>query len=117
MTRGMNRLRWAGPLALAWLACTGAGYAATPDELARGKALFLSVKPACAVCHTLQAAGSQGQVGPVLDELQPDAQRVLRVLRGGLGVMPSYEEQLSEDDMKALASFVSHSTGAAPLPR
>ena len=77
----------------------------------------MSVKPACAVCHTLQAAGSQGQVGPVLDELQPDAQRVLRVLRGGLGVMPSYEEQLSEDDMKALASFVSHSTGAAPLPR
>ncbi|MCB1974496.1 MAG: cytochrome c, partial [Burkholderiaceae bacterium] len=63
------------------------------------------------------AAGSAGQVGPVLDELKPDAARVLRALHSGLGVMPSYAEQLSEADMRALAAFVSHSTGGAPLAR
>ena len=58
---------------------------------------------------------SNRSANPSIHEVSDPARRT--VLRGGLGVMPSYEEQLSEDDMKALASFVSHSTGAAPLPR
>lgn len=91
--------------------------AAEPAVLARGKSLFATAQPACALCHTLQAAGSEGQIGPVLDELKPDAERVLRVLRNGFGVMPSYEGQLTEQDMQALATFVSHSTGGAPLPQ
>ena len=81
--------------------------------LARGKALFSTVQPACALCHTLKAAASSGQVGPNLDELQPDADRVLRAVREGLGVMPSFEGQLTEQDMRALAAFVAHSSGAA----
>ena len=50
-------------------ACASAA-AADPAELARGKELFTKIQPACAVCHTLQAAGAEGQVGPVLDELK-----------------------------------------------
>jgi mono/diheme cytochrome c family protein len=104
---------------LCGLAMAFSGLAQADDAalVARGKVLFTTVKPACAVCHTLQAAGSEGQVGPVLDELKPDAARVLRALHSGLGVMPSYAEQLSEADMQALAAFVSHSTGGAPLAR
>ena len=89
--------------------------AAPPDpaELARGKELSTKIQPACAVCHTLQAAGAEGQVGPVLDELKPDAGRVLRALKAGIGVMPSYAERMSEKDMLAVAQFVAHATGAA----
>ena len=87
--------------------------AADPAELARGKQLFGSVQPACATCHTLQAAGAEGQVGPVLDEIKPDAQRVLRALRNGIGAMPSFAEKMSESDMQALARFVAESTGAS----
>jgi len=94
----------------------GAAQTDEPPGYVRGKALFTTVQPACALCHTLQTAGAEGQVGPVLDDLKPEAERVLRVLRNGFGVMPSYEGQLSEEDMRALATFVSHSTGGAPLP-
>ena len=97
-------------LALLW---AGASWAADPAELARGKELFTKIQPACAVCQTLQAAGAEGQVGPVLDELKPDAGRVLRALKAGIGVMPSYAERMSEKDMLAVAQFVAHATGAA----
>ena len=78
----MSRSNGARRLAAAlWAAgaCASAA-AADPAELARGKELFTKIQPACAVCHTLQAAGAEGQVGPVLDELKPDAGRVLRAL-------------------------------------
>lgn len=97
---------------LAWL--TGGSHAADPAEFARGKLLFTTLQPACATCHTLQAAGAEGQVGPVLDELKPDEQRVLRALRNGIGIMPSYAEKLSPQDMQAVARFVSQATGGAP---
>ncbi len=99
-----------------WLLAStaGASWAADPAELARGKQLFLTLQPACAVCHTLQAAGAQGQVGPVLDEIQPNAERVLRALRNGIGAMPSFAEKMTEQDMQAVARFVAQSTGAKP---
>lgn len=100
-------------VALPLAVCGGTSWAADAAELARGKELFTKIQPACAVCHTLQAAGAEGQVGPVLDELKPDAPRVLRALKAGIGVMPSYAERMSEKDMKAVASFVAHATGAA----
>ena len=111
----MGRSNGARRLAAAlWAAgaCASAA-AAAPAELARGKELFTKIQPACAVCHTLQAAGAEGQVGPVLDELKPDAGRVLRALKAGIGVMPSYAERMSEKDMLAVAQFVAHATGAA----
>ena len=106
-------VRGAGVLGTLLLGLAGPTNAADPQVLARGKALFSTVQPACALCHTLKAAASSGQVGPNLDELQPDADRVLRAVREGLGVMPSFEGQLTEQDMRALAAFVAHSSGAA----
>jgi len=112
---GTGRRRMPGRGLLAGLALLWAGTsgAADPAELARGKELFTKIQPSCAVCHTLQAAGAEGQVGPVLDELKPDAGRVLRALKAGIGVMPSYAERMNEKDMQAVARFVAHSTGAA----
>jgi sulfite dehydrogenase len=107
---------WIAVVAIGW-GSVGTAWAAdpaTPAELARGKQLFVSVQPACAVCHTLQAAGAQGEVGPVLDEIKPNADRVLRALRNGIGAMPSFAEKMTEQDMQAVARFVAQSTGAAP---
>jgi sulfite dehydrogenase len=83
-------------------------------QLALGKRLFTQgPAPACAVCHTLQAAGAEGAVGPVLDELKPDAARVAKALRNGLGQMPSYKDKLSDEEIAALARFVSKTSGGA----
>ena len=83
-------------------------------QFALGKKLFLEgVVPSCAVCHTLQAAGAEGAVGPVLDELKPDAARVAKALRNGLGQMPSYKEKLTDAEIAALALYVSKASGGA----
>lgn len=81
---------------------------------AQGKKLFMQgAVPSCSVCHTLQAAGSEGAVGPVLDELKPDAARVAKALRDGIGQMPSFRDKLTDDEMAALAHFVSKASGGA----
>ncbi len=96
------------------MAVGGLAHAQAPDALyAAGKALFLKATPACAVCHTLQDAGSEGAVGPVLDELKPDAARVAKALRDGLGSMPSYRASLSDEQIAALARYVSRASGGA----
>lgn len=114
--RRLNRPLRGGWLGLCALTLLLPAHATGAEEQERGKRLFTTVQPACATCHTLQAAGAEGQVGPVLDEIKPDAARVLRAVRAGLGVMPSYAERLSERDMRALAQFVAHATGGASLP-
>lgn len=62
---------------------------------------------------TLQAAGAEGAVGPVLDELKPDAARVAKALRNGLGQMPSYKDKLTDAEIEALSLYVSKASGGA----
>lgn len=98
---------------------TGLALSASPvmaaDEsaqLALGQKLFMQGSvPACAVCHTLKAAGAVGAIGPVLDELRPDAARVAKALRNGIGQMPSYKDTLTGEQIGALALYVSKSSG------
>lgn len=103
---------------LPWLllgAClTSAGAFAADDaaKMALGKKLFTTSVPACAICHTLKDAGAEGAVGPVLDELKPDASRVSKALRDGLGAMPSFKATLSDAEIEALAYYVARATGA-----
>ena len=111
-TRPVCALLPALALLAAGLAATGTAHAA--DEAAQmemGKQLFtVGAQPACAICHTLTDAGSEGAIGPVLDELQPDASRVAKALREGLGAMPSFSETLSEEQIAALALYVSRAS-------
>lgn len=89
-------------------------WAAEPPNAEAGRALFLkATTPACAVCHTLADAGAAGTIGPNLDELKPDANRVEQAVRNGIGVMPAFDA-LSDADVQALAQYVSGVTGAAP---
>lgn len=103
--------RWSVVLALLGAAPALAQAAPPADAAAAfalGKRLFAGeATPACAVCHTLRDAASTGEVGPVLDELRPDAGRVAQALRNGVGAMPSYRSKLTEAQIEALAHYVS----------
>ncbi|MBG6075448.1 cytochrome c [Polaromonas sp. CG_9.11] len=83
------------------------------DKMALGKKLFTAgAVPACALCHTLKDAGSEGAVGPVFDDLKPNATRVKKALYDGLGAMPSYKATLTEAQIDALSYYVSRASGA-----
>jgi len=89
-----------------------ASEAPDPAVLEQGKQIFLAkAVPACAVCHTLADAGSEGAIGPNLDELKPDMAAVKKALQEGVGVMPSFAASLSEAEMDAVAAYVVHATG------
>ena len=82
--------------------------------LSQGKALFAGgAAPPCGLCHTLKDAGTNGAIGPPLDEIQPDALRVATALRNGIGAMPSYKATLKEEQIQALARYVAKASGGA----
>jgi len=100
---------------LAGLAC-GAASGADDDAamMALGKTLFtVGAVPPCALCHTLKDAGATGAIGPAFDDLQPGPDQVIAALRSGIGAMPSYRGNLSDEQMRALARYVSKASGGA----
>jgi predicted ferric reductase/mono/diheme cytochrome c family protein len=82
----------------------------SPAALAAGKAVYASA--GCGGCHVLAAAGSDGAVGPNLDDAKPDAGEVVDVVTNGKGVMPGYRGKLTAKQIEQLAAFVSASAGA-----
>jgi|SRR5215207_3182197 len=92
-----------------------------PTELQEGKDLFVTN---CGACHTLEKAGTDGIVGPELDELlappspsPPDPStiepRVLSaVLEGRQGRMPA--GILTGEQAKTVADFVARCVGPPP---
>jgi mono/diheme cytochrome c family protein len=66
-------------------------------------------KAQCGMCHALQAAGSEGQIGPDLDQLKPSMPQVIAAVTNGIGVMPPFEAILSSEEIEAVAYFVSAS--------
>jgi sulfite dehydrogenase len=102
----------AAAMAFALVVGQAGTFAAEQSQLDQGRRLFTqAATPPCALCHTLKAAGSEAAIGPALDELKPDADRVMRALRNGVGQMPSYASTLSEAEIKALAAFVAQASG------
>jgi mono/diheme cytochrome c family protein len=73
-----------------------------------GAKVFASV--GCGGCHTLEEAGSSGNVGPNLDDAQPDAELVVDRVTHGQGAMPSFADSLSEQEIADVAAYVSEST-------
>jgi len=82
--------------------------------MALGKTLFtVGAVPPCALCHALKDAGTTGAIGPAFDDLQPTPDRVVAALKSGIGAMPSYGGSLSDEQMRALARYVSKASGGA----
>jgi cytochrome c6 len=92
--------------ALAWTASP-----AWANDAALGKEVFLSIaQPSCSTCHVLKDAGAAGQVGPSLDDLDPDAERVAAAVRAGVGAMPPYADTLTSEQIEAVAAYVAGAT-------
>lgn len=70
-----------------------------------GKSIFASA--GCGGCHTFSNAGSSGTVGPNLDESKPSLELAVDRITNGRGGMPAFKGQLSEDQIRAVAEYVS----------
>lgn len=115
----------AGVVSVAVFAATALALAAGRDRQASpaatqggnpiaGKRVF--VKAGCGACHTLNAAGTKGRVGPNLDVLKPTAAQVAAVVRSGRGPMPSFARKLTPKQIADLAAFVAKATGGNRRP-
>jgi mono/diheme cytochrome c family protein len=76
---------------------------------AEGKQIFTQ---SCGTCHTLSDAGTSGTVGPNLDDLKPDEQRVANAIENGgagTGAMPA--NIVAGTEAEAVATYVSSIAG------
>ena len=67
-------------------------------------------KAQCGVCHALQAAGSDGQIGPNLDQLKPTMSQIIYAVTNGIGVMQAWEDILTDEEIEAVAYYIFNST-------
>jgi cytochrome c6 len=83
-----------------------------PDAVPRGdpeagRTVFLEVaQPSCGQCHTLADAGTTGTIGVDLDERQPSFAEVEQAVRTGPGAMPSYADQLTDEQIDDVSAYV-----------
>ena len=85
--------------------------ALSKEQQEKGRALFTKeAAPPCGTCHTLNDAQTTAQIGPNLNQLQPTNERVQRAIENGVGAMPSYGQQLSQEDIKILSEYVAQSS-------
>ena len=68
---------------------------------------------ACAGCHTMKAAGAEGNVGPNLDTVDLTLESVVDMVTHGLGVMPAYgeDEILTPEEIEIVSAYVVNSAG------
>jgi cytochrome c6 len=85
--------------------------AAGEGDATAGKDVFSTA--GCGGCHTLEDAGSSGEVGPNLDEAKPDRELVIERVTNGMGPMPSFKDELSEEQIRDVAAYVVQATGGS----
>jgi mono/diheme cytochrome c family protein len=97
-------------IALSSAFCVGAS-AGDDETLVLGKEVYTELaQPQCGICHTLKDAGSEGELGPSLDELKPSEAQVRVAVSGGVGAMPAFEN-LTQEQIDAVAAYVASVTG------
>ena len=80
-----------------------------PAAATRRRARKLFASAGCSGCHTFSAAGSSGSVGPNLDDASPSYDHVVTQVTEGGGAMPSFKDDLTEQQIQDVAAFVSGS--------
>jgi mono/diheme cytochrome c family protein len=86
-----------------------AGGGGGASAAAEGQQIFTQ---SCGTCHTLADAGTNGTVGPSLDQLAPDQRRVLAAIENGgagTGAMPA--NIVTGQEAEAVAEYVSSVAG------
>ena len=84
----------------------GTGVAAKSST--NGKDIFSAN---CGSCHTLKDAGTNGNVGPNLDQLKPPFEIVQHQVTNGGGGMPAFKGKLTPAQITAVAKYVSSVAG------
>jgi len=79
------------------------------DKMILGLEVYKN-KAQCGVCHTLEAAGSEGQIGPNLDQLNAQIPQIIYSVVNGIGVMPAWEGILTKEEIEAVAYYIFNST-------
>ena len=82
------------------------------DEAKMKKGLeIFNETAACAACHVLKAAGSEGNIGPNLDTVSMTIESVIDMVTNGLGVMPAFGEgdMLTKEEIEIVSYFVVNS--------
>jgi mono/diheme cytochrome c family protein len=74
-----------------------------------GKQVFLD--NGCGTCHTLSDAGTNGTIGPNLDEAQPDLALAVDLISNGKGTMPAFKGNLTDKQIADVAAYVVQATG------
>ena len=82
---------------------------AADDKIDLGLEVYKN-KAQCGACHTLQAIGSNGQIGPDLDLLKPAISQIISAVTNGIGVMQAWEGILTDEEIEAVAYYVFNST-------
>ena len=82
---------------------------AADEVFEKGREIFLE-QGTCSSCHTLNDAGSQANIGPNLNEIRPDLNRVIIAVTNGIGVMPSFDGILTTDEINSVAHYVDTAT-------
>jgi mono/diheme cytochrome c family protein len=89
---------------------TGEEGGAGTGDAANGAEVFASA--GCGGCHTLAAANSSGNTGPNLDDAQPDFEAAVAQVTNGGGGMPPFQGQLSDQEIRDVAAYVSENAGS-----
>ena len=82
------------------------------DKMSKGLEIFNEIA-ACSACHTLKAAGAEGNVGPNLDTVSLTEEYVREMVTYGLGVMPAYGEEniLTKEQIDIVSFYVANTAG------
>ena len=85
---------------------------ADDPKMLKGLEIF-NETAACAGCHTMKAAGAEGNVGPTLDTVDLTLESVVDMVTHGLGVMPAYgeDEILTPEEIEIVSTYVVNSAG------
>ena len=84
-------------------------YTLADDKMELGLDVYNNIAE-CGSCHTLQAAKSDGDIGPNLDMLKANIGQIVNAVTNGIGVMPPWEGILKPEEIEAVAYFVFKST-------
>ena len=87
---------------------------ADEEKMKKGLEIF-NETAACAACHILKAAGSEGNVGPNLDTVSNlTIESVKDIVTYGLGVMPAFGEGgiLTKEEIDIVSFYVVNSAGS-----
>ena len=79
------------------------------DKMVLGLEVYNN-KTQCGTCHTLHAAGSVGNIGPNLDQLNPSMLQIIHAVTNGIGVMSAWQGILTYEEIEAVAYYVFNST-------